>query len=385
MDKTFDAILLAAGESLRYGSSIPKVFLPFKDSTIVSSCVEIILSHKSCSSLTIVINSKYKSKFDHLKEKKVFLTKGGNTRTSSVKSGIKFISKKKKGNKFILIHDAARPGISHKIIDELIENSNEKCPGVIPGIPSYDSLAYKNNENSNSIERNNAYRIQTPQLFESQVLYKLFKSNLKKFNDEGELLRSNGYNVKIIKGDDRLIKITTPMDYKLLQNFYKTEMITKVGNGFDVHSFSNKSGKLYLCGITIPFKRTLIGHSDSDVALHSLTDAILGAISENDIGYHFPPNEKKWQNKNSVIFLNKALELLAYKGGYITNIDLTFLCEEPNISKYRLKMIKKLSSICKIDKMHISVKATTTEKLGFIGRKEGIAVLSTISVIVPFK
>ena len=151
-----------------------------------------------------------------------------------------------------------------------------------------------------------------------------------------------------------------------------------------MHAFSNKKGNLLLCGISIPFNKTLIGHSDADVALHSLTDAILGAISEFDIGYHFPPNNKKWKNTNSLIFLNKALELLASKGGYLTNIDMTFLCEEPKISKYRLKMINSLSSFCKINKTHISVKATTTEKLGFLGRKEGIAVISTISVILPF-
>ena len=184
----------------------------------------------------------------------------------------------------------------------------------------------------------------------------------------------------MIEGSEKLNKITTKWDYKFLMNSFDKKIETRIGNGFDVHAFKQEPSKLILGGIIIDYPFGLKGHSDADVLLHSVTDAILGSISMGDIGTHFPPNKKKWENAKSSIFLEKSLKMLKEKDGEIINLDITVICEEPKIVKYANKILKNLSKLLRIKKEKISLKATTTEGLGFTGRKEGIAVTSNILV-----
>ena len=198
--------------------------------------------------------------------------------------------------------------------------------------------------------------------------------------DESEIIVNKNKEIKTILGKEKLLKITTKWDYQVFMQNFNDNKEYRTGSGFDVHAFTKTKSKLFLGGIEIEYKHGLEGHSDADVLLHSLTDAILGAISKGDIGSHFPPNEKKWKDQRSSIFLRKALDLLKEAGGELINIDTTIICEKPKINKYSEKLINNLCKLTNIAPNRISVKATTTEELGFLGRKEGIAVMTSVMV-----
>ena len=235
-----------------------------------------------------------------------------------------------------------------------------------------------------SVKRENLYRIQTPQIFSANVLSLQDFDKNNEATDESEIIIKKNKKIKIIQGNEKLHKITTEWDYKFLMNIFDTQNNIRIGNGFDVHAFTKEPSKLILGGVIIDYQFGLKGHSDADVLLHSITDAILGSISMGDIGTHFPPNEKKWKNANSSIFLKKSLKLLKEKNGEINNLDITIICEEPKISKYTKEIQKNLSKLLNIKEEKISLKATSTEGLGFTGRKEGIAVMSNILVNIKY-
>ena len=288
-----------------------------------------------------------------------------------------------KNNNSLLIHDAARPGIDHEIIDNLIKGLTKNVSCVIPILPLYDSILKINNSNLDSIERKDLYRIQTPQIFKNNALSIKNINLTDKITDESQIIRKEKKKIKTIEGKERLLKITSVWDYKILKNILEKEKIYKVGNGFDVHKFSKQTGKqLFLGGVPIEHHHGLIGHSDADVLLHSITDAILGSISNGDIGSHFPPNNPKWKDIDSSFFLKKSIEMLKKKRGKLINIDVTVICETPKIQNYQDKIIKNISNITKLSIDDISIKATTTEGLGFIGRNEGIAVMSNVMIYI---
>ena len=369
--------MVAAGKGSRLQSKVPKQYLKIGDHQIIDICINMISSHKFCKYLIVVIDKDYSKyyKFKNTKKNIVFVT-GGKSRHESVFKAIKVLPK---NNFLLLIHDAARPGIDHIIIDKLINSLSKEFSGVVPTLPINDSIIKKDKILS-SVKRENLYRIQTPQIFSANVLsLKDFDKN-NEATDESEIIIKKNKKVKIIKGNEKLHKITTEWDYKFLMNIFDTQNNIRIGNGFDVHAFTKEPSKLILGGVIIDYQFGLKGHSDADVLLHSITDAILGSISMGDIGTHFPPNENKWKNANSSIFLKKSLKLLKEKNGEINNLDITIICEEPKISKYTKEIQKNLSKLLNIKEEKISLKATTTEGLGFTGRKEGIAVMSNILV-----
>mgnify|MGYP001489137735 CR=1 FL=1 len=282
-----------------------------------------------------------------------------------------------KSKKSFSLSSPNRVVIVFEDLDKLISTKSEEIRGPKTEAPEQ---AIEGFVRSNKIERKNLYRVQTPQMFSANVLrLKDFDKN-NEATDESEIIIKKNKKVKIIKGSEKLHKITTEWDYKFLMNIFDTKNNTRIGNGFDVHAFTKEPSKLILGGVTIDYQFGLKGHSDADVLLHSITDAILGSISMGDIGMHFPQNESKWKNANSSIFLKKSLELLKEKNGEINNLDITIICEEPKISKYTKEIQKNLSKLLNIKEETISLKATTTEGLGFTGRKEGIAVMSNILV-----
>ena len=347
------------------------------DKKIIDISINTISSHKFCKNLIVVLDKDFAKhyKLNNTNKNIVFIT-GGESRHLSVSRAIKVLPK---NNFLLLIHDAARPGIDHLIIDKLINGLGKEFSCVIPTLPMNDSVIKKDKFLS-SVKREKLYRIQTPQIFSSNVLsFKDFNKN-NDASDESEIIIRKNKKVKIIKGNEKLHKITTEWDYKFLMNIFDTKNNIRIGNGFDVHAFTKEPSKLILGGVIIDYQFGLKGHSDADVLLHSITDAILGSISMGDIGTHFPPNESKWKNANSSIFLKKSLKLLKEKNGEINNLDITIICEEPKISKYTKEIQKNLSKLLNIKEEKISLKATTTEGLGFTGRKEGIAVMSNILV-----
>ena len=380
--KRFSAIILAAGKGSRFGNNVPKQYLNFGNKTILEICIDQISSHKLCQELIVVVDENFKkfSKSEIVNKHKIKSVIGGQKRQDSVKNGIRNITNK---NNLLLIHDAARPGIDHDIINSLIKNLNvHKVSCVIPILPLYDSIIRIDKNTSKSIKRENLSRIQTPQIFTSDALKLNDFINFPNATDESEIVIKKNKIIKTIPGKEKLLKITTKWDYQVfMQNFNKDKEY-RTGSGFDVHSFSKTNSKLFLGGIEIDHKYGLEGHSDADVLLHSLTDAILGAISKGDIGLHFPPSEKKWRNVRSSIFLKKSMDLLKEVNGELVNIDSTIICEEPKINKYSKILINNLSRLTNISSDRVSVKATTTEKLGFLGRQEGIAVMSSVMVRV---
>jgi 2-C-methyl-D-erythritol 4-phosphate cytidylyltransferase/2-C-methyl-D-erythritol 2,4-cyclodiphosphate synthase len=282
----------------------------------------------------------------------------------------------------VLIHDAVRPFFTTNLINEIIKKLKTN-DSVIPSLKIFDSIrSFKKREYKN-LNRENIKLIQTPQGFDFQKIYdahKKFKKEI--YADDSLLFYKNGNKIKIISGEIMNIKVTEKKEFQDLKKFYEkknNDIDFRIGNGFDVHKFK-KGGTLKLLGVNLPFNKSLIGHSDADVGIHALVDAILGAISQGDIGEHFPPTDVKWKNKDSEFFLDYTKNLMEKNGFSINNIDITLICERPKISKHKEKMKVKIAQILNIKKNNVNIKATTTEKLGFLGREEGIA--CQVSVLI---
>lgn len=384
-NKNVQVILLAAGKSSRLGSELSKPWLNLGEKQMIAHSLDIFAANENIKSGVIVASkdtideaNKIASQF---KWKSVT---GGSERAFSVKEGLKAISIDKPD--YVIIHDAARPFVITEIIDSLIFELDNGADGAIPVIPVTDSLATIDNETLvNSISRDGVWRVQTPQAFKYDILKMCHDSDkIGNATDDSSLVKLSGGVIKAVRGDILMDKITTPDDLskaRLLEaGMIKKENIpnqnfeTRMSTGYDVHKFSTNSGPLILGGILIPYEFSFEAHSDGDVALHSLTDAIFGLIADGDIGSHFPPTDETWKNSNSAFFLRKANEALNEQSGHLTFVDLTIIAEEPKIGPYRDEIRSSIAKILEIDVSRVSIKATTSEGLGFIGKKEGIAV-----------
>ncbi len=394
--KKIDFLLLASGEGNRFSKKIRKQFVYIGNKTIIEIAIENILKWRRCKRIILVCSLKnieveYQRIIKSMLQKynnRIFVTDGGKYRKDSVFNGLNYLEKNVVDPMpFVAIHDCARPFIKIEILERIFNKFNNHIKGIVPALPIVDTIkTFKKNKILKTLDRNKIIKIQTPQFFNRELITNLYKkiycdknfSNLN-FTDDSSIFETFNYDVAFVKGDYSLEKIT------FLDDIKKLEMNKEIrtGLGFDVHKFSLKKTKpLILFGIEIDYNKSLIAHSDGDVGLHALCDSILGSISQQDIGYHFPPSDKKWLNYNSEHFLNFAIKKLKEKNAIINNIDITVLCEMPKINPYRLKIIDKLSKLTNISKEKISIKSTTTESLGFIGRKEGIAVISQITISI---
>jgi len=295
---------------------------------------------------------------------------GGATRRESVYLGLKAIAADGGADR-ILIHDAARPFLPGTVIDDLIHALDE-APGAVPALPVVDSLSRGDQNLSETVDREHLWRIQTPQAFAFADIYAAHNEwTGDEPTDDARMLMARGGQVRIVPGSETLNKFTFSTDFA-----GSTMPSFRSGNGFDVHRLV-PDAELWLCGVCIPHNKGLAGHSDADVAMHALTDAILGAIAKGDIGDHFPPTDPQWRGASSDRFLAYAMQL-ARDGGYaLANADVTINCERPKVGPYRGQMRQRLAEIMAVDVDRISVKATTTEMLGFTGRGEGIAAQAT--------
>ena len=359
-------ILLAAGKSKRFKSKRPKQLINYKNKPLFMHSVQKALESKLFKKIILVTNSK----IANFKNKQIAIIRGGNERYESSNKALEFIKNKKFKNVFI--HDAARPNFSINLLKNL--NSNlKKYKAVVPYIKTDHSAKYIFNNKIINLKREKVLLTQTPQCFDFKTVYNLSKINKNKITDEASLFINNNKKVKFIKGEKNNFKITFKSDLKksFSKNYY--------GIGFDIHRLV-KNKKLYLGGIKIPFHSGLKGHSDGDVILHSIIDALLGAMRRKDIGTFYPSDKNKFKNIRSSKMLNPVILNLENNNYSINNIDINLICEKPKVSKYRNKIINSLSKLMNINKNIINIKGKTVEKLGLIGNENAIACEAIVSI-----
>ena len=388
---TVAAVIVAGGSGLRAGGVLPKQYQLIGGKPVIWWTLKAFLQHPEISHVQVVVGAGHEAMFAAATAdlKVPAAVTGGTTRQESCRLGIEACSAIRPAK--VLIHDAARPFISAELISGLI-NALNQCDAVIPGLPVADTMKFApGGVIAKTIDRSAMWFVQTPQGFEfNQILEahrKAARAAQNGLTDDAAVAEFAGMSVRIIAGEPQNKKLTTNADVEisdreLTQRMFAERPDVRSGQGIDFHVFA--PGKsITLCGVAIPHTRKLKGHSDADVALHALTDAILGAIGEGDIGTHFSPSEAKWKNADSSIFVEKAVALLAQRGGALANVDLTILAEAPQINSHIAAMKAVLSSLLGISKDRIAIKATTTEKLGAIGRKEGMAAFAIATVRLP--
>ena len=352
-------IILASGQSKRFNLSKPKQYIIYKNKPLFEHSVEKGLTSKLFKKIILVVNNK--KQINKKFPKNVIILKGGKERSDSSLIGLNYIKKFKPSN--VLIHDAARPNFSIKLLKNLVR-SLSKNKAVIPIINTNDSIKYRVKKQLFNLKRENSFLTQTPQAFKFNNLYRLALKQKAKIQDEATLFIENNFKIKFVKGENLNSKITYIEDIKINKTF--------VGIGFDIHRLV-KGKKLYLAGLKIPFHLGLKGHSDGDVIIHSIIDALLGAMRKKDIGTLFPDNKKKFKNIRSTKMLKPVIEMMNKNEFYINNLDINLICEQPKVSKYRDKIIKSLSKLLNIDSSLINLKGKTVEKLGLIGKEKAIA------------
>ena len=360
-------VILAAGKSKRFHKNIAKQFYNYKNKEIIDYSVEKAVKSKLFKKIIVVTNN-----INHFKKKKypkiIKVIKGGKERSDSSLKALEYIKKFKPIN--VYIHDAARPNFSIKLLKNILKKL-KKSKAVVPFIFSKDSIKYKIKNQIYNLSRNNAFLTQTPQAFRFKELYYLASKEKNKISDEATLFLNQNYKIKFIPGENQNFKITYLNDIKTSKIYY--------GIGFDLHKLI-KNKKLFLGGIKIPFHSGLEGHSDGDVILHSIIDAILGATRKKDIGTYFP-NTKKFKNIRSPKMLKPIIDSL-YKSNFsINNLDINLICEQPKVSKYRDKIINSISNLIGVNKDLINLKGKTVEKLGLIGKQKAIACEVIVSII----
>ena len=371
----FAAIVVAAGKGLRAGQPLPKQFARWRGKPVVRYSVETLLAAGAVEVVVAIPEGAAEIASESLSGLDGFrLVVGGLTRQQSVLNALEAINDGSYTR--VLIHDAARPDLPYHVIESLIDQLGV-IEGAIPVLPVIDSLAIGNNGRmAGTAPREQLRRVQTPQAFRFDDILAAHRmwSGAPDAGDDAQVLRAAGGTVALVPGDERLAKLTYAED------FLSEQPAIRTGMGFDVHKLA-AGEELWLGGVRIEHDKGLAGHSDADVALHAIVDALLGAIGDGDIGTHFPPSDPQWKGASSDRFLAHAANLLSEAGYSVGNIDLTIICEAPKIGPHRPAMRQRIAELLGVDIGRISVKATTTERLGFTGRGEGIAAQAIATVI----
>ena len=370
---SFAAIVVAAGKGLRAGQPLPKQFAMWRGKPVLRHSVETLLDAGARPLVIAVPPDGEQAVLDALAGLEGFaLVAGGTTRQQSVKKALAAVESAER----ILIHDAARPDLPLPVIERLLA-ALEHHPGAIPVLPVIDSLSVENDGvMSGTAPREQLRRVQTPQAFRFDAIFRAHQAwqDEASAGDDAQVLRANGGIVAHVQGDDRLAKLTFAEDFMVQQPSIR------IGMGFDVHRLV-EGEELWLGGIRLDHSKGLSGHSDADVALHAIVDALLGAVANGDIGSHFPPSDPRWKGASSDRFLEHAAKLVREAGYGVGNVDLTIICEAPKIGPHRDAMRTRIADLLGVDITLVSVKATTTERLGLTGRGEGIAAQAIATVI----
>jgi len=377
------ALVVAAGRGRRFGGELPKQYARLGTRTVLYHTVLKLLSHPAIDEVRCVIHPDDRALYEDAVEGLTVLdpVDGGETRQDSVRLGLQ--SLRPLNPKKVLIHDAARPFASTALIDGVIE-ALDQHPGAIPAIAMADTLKRgQAGVITATAPREGLFRAQTPQGFRFADILKAHE-NLSghELTDDASLFERADLSVALTPGAEDNFKITTPEDMMRAERLLATNSEIRTAQGFDVHRF-DAGAFVTLCGVEVEHTQGLAGHSDADVALHALTDALLGTIGAGDIGQHFPPSEAKWKGASSDRFVRRAVELIHSRGGEIVNVDVTLICEAPKIGPVRTEMVAKVAEILEIEESRVSIKATTTEGLGFAGRREGIAAQALACVRLP--
>lgn len=372
------AILVAAGSGSRFGADTPKQFLTIAGKQVIRHAAEALAPH-----VALIQPVGDAEPIDAALAGLAHLptVPGGATRQDSVRAGLEALAPY--APDIVLIHDAARPVIPARTVPDLLA-ALERAPGAIPAVPVADTLKRADGDAIvATVPREGLFRAQTPQAFRFATLLALHRAGTDApATDDASLLEAAGQTVLLVAGAEDNIKLTYPEDAVRLERALTAHLIPRVGTGFDVHVLA-AGRKLILCGVEVPHDKGLAGHSDADVGIHALCDAIYGALAEGDIGRHFPPSEADWKDADSARFLAHAASRIAARGGMLANVDVTLICERPKIAPHAAAMMARLAQIMGVDVSRVSVKATTTEKLGFAGRGEGIAAQAVATVLVP--
>ena len=383
------AVVVAAGQGLRAGGEIPKQFRRIAGETLLERALSVFAEASDVTFVQPVIRPNDVDLVRRLTRGMNVLepVAGGATRQASVRAGLEALVSCTPD--IVLVHDAARPFASASLITRAIEAA-EKTGAAIPALPVTDTV--KRIDNAGTIEatldRNSIRLVQTPQAFAFPVLFDAHRRALAQgrddFTDDAALAEWAGIKVNVFAGDPGNIKFTTPEDFARAEAIQSAGLgDVRTGSGLDVHAFG-PGDHVTLGGIRIPHAQALTGHSDADVALHALTDAILGALADGDIGAHFPPSDPQWRGASSDRFLTFAVERVRARGGRIAHLDLTIVCEAPRIGEHRDRMRANIANLAGIGIARVGVKATTSEKLGFTGRGEGIAAYATATIRLPW-
>jgi 2-C-methyl-D-erythritol 4-phosphate cytidylyltransferase / 2-C-methyl-D-erythritol 2,4-cyclodiphosphate synthase len=388
------ALIVAAGRGTRAagaGEAAPKQYRSLAGAPVLRRTVLAFAEHPAVDAVRVVFNEIDRTLYDGAVAGLDLLmpVQGGDSRRESVLRGLESLTED--APRFVLIHDAARPLVDPALIGR-VRDALDHHDGAVPALAIADTIKQvKAGHVRGTLPRDGLWRAQTPQGFRFHGILDAHRTaagrmDADHFTDDAMVAEAEGLDVVTVAGDEDNMKITTDADFARAERALLGRLPDmRVGQGFDVHAFGAETPDAWImmCGVKLSHPRPLIGHSDADVGLHALTDAILGALGEGDIGTHFPPSDSRWRGAASEVFLSHAASLVAKRGGQIAHADVTILCEEPRISPHREAMRRRIADILALPLERISVKATTTEKLGFIGRAEGIAAQAIATVRLP--
>jgi 2-C-methyl-D-erythritol 4-phosphate cytidylyltransferase/2-C-methyl-D-erythritol 2,4-cyclodiphosphate synthase len=377
-------IVVAAGKGERAGGELPKQYQRLAGRALLAHTLGAFAGHPKIGPIVVVIDPAHRDLYDaavagfSLRDP----VAGGRSRQESVLKGLEALEQA--APRTVLIHDAARPFVSHTVIDRVLE-ALERGPAAIAALPVVDTLKRGRDGNVvGTVDRATLWRAQTPQGFHFEAILAAHRAAAgRELTDDAAIMEAAGVPVALVAGSEENVKVTTPEDIaRAERTLAQTLADVRVATGFDVHTFG-PGDHIMLCGIKVPHTHGLVGHSDADVGLHAITDAILGAIAAGDIGQHFPPSDPRWKGADSSRFLAHAASLVAARGGVIAHVDLTIICERPKVGPHRGAMQARVAEILGLPLDRVGIKATTTEGLGFTGRSEGIAAQAAATLRLP--
>ena len=388
------ALIVAAGRGSRVGAGGPKQYWPIGGAPMLTRAIAAFASHPRIDDILVVIHPEDEALYRAAVTPHTALLRdpvaGGARRQDSVRAGLEAFTNRAPSS--VLIHDAARPFVPAALIDRVIEALSVH-QGALPALPVTDSLKRaEGGRVTGTVARESLWQAQTPQGFAFRPIFAAHRAAAEReprrdFTDDSAVAEWFGLDVALVEGAASNRKLTTAEDLRIADELLQRQRgrdtgTIRVATGYDVHAFG-PGEVVTLCGVSIPHPKKLVGHSDADVGLHAVTDALLGAIAEGDIGVHFPPSDARWRGAASELFLKHAASLIEQRGGAIVHVDVTLICERPRIGPYREEMRERIAGMLGLDAGQVSIKATTNEGLGFIGRSEGIAAMATATVSLP--